>query len=1106
MHAKMKHYLNRKPFMSEVNNKITIELDTLESTDALDPKHLIFQEQYDLLVKKIRRKSKENRARLTKKECGEHKKQNDEARGVPCCFFIDGTRGSGKSTLMRAVRERLIKCEGDDEGLYPLADVDPTELGKGENFFLYLLGRIYRLLDDRFKKNDICDEKVGQIREAMEALRKMSGGLQVLMDSDGALKESDNPDFFLEKCVDKCADSSLLRKKLCELLGNVAKIVGKEIFLVTIDDADLNFSKCEDVLEYVRKYMQTPRLIFLFAGDMQLYSHIVRSIQMKSFGETILQYDGTHVPHRNQMVDRLEDQYLMKLFPADFRVKMPTIAENPDVKNRIEIAARKEEETKTTELPSISQAMKSFLQPAFGALDDRVAESIFVSLPLRSILFMLRDWYVATEDANKESCEMDRSVANGIQKAALSALVKNNINYYAISDQDFQTLMDPLISYLTKQDAWKDNLDFMPTDGSQDDLLLSTYFGALVTSSTKDLPSKLLCLCTLYPQSYRGPRRYSDRVGRDTMIPLLTKQENWSIYGAIACATMAPAVPSGANFVRRYGKGVVRLMQDGQTLDKEKGTMRRISFESLLRRIGSAIESKENRTECKLGLALAYSICYIQDARERGYYLSLYNLILRAAEFLNIAKRKKISLQSNNSGETEKNEYELKKWIKEYLEKVNDFSGFSRDSGRISRYREIGDDIMQGSENVSDFGLPGVKGADDEIVEEFYTWINCFADETYTTTPTLYSSCWSRFLWRCDEETKNFSLRFERKENAPQAGILLKSYMKAFIDALDNTLKPSGEEKKTMADCVKEFPLWKVLFEADEQTSALFSSLNEVNVGALRYSGFIEEMTRANALLDEKTAVLKEVEARLSKEQANLIKAKESERTAYYQLRKENAKVVGLENSEKDYSEQESAAHAQVLNLRATVKNLWNEIQNGEVQLAALEAELKVVFDASLQKELEKRLENRKKTPRSKLSTEEQIQTQFEIQRLQNQIDEIVAQNKSPKNIERVKTLAENKALLKVLREKLKETNKSLLAAEKTWRSTQTHTPKARKDLYTAQAECKKLEEIWKNKDEELQDIRKKVSSLKEEVKSARAEKKKAENNLEKVKKSDAGE
>ena len=1101
--------------MSDENKKepITINLDTLESTDVLDRKNLIFQDQFDLLVKKIRRKAKENRDKLENQDCRENQKHDDEARGVPSCFFIDGTRGSGKSTLMRAVRDALVngKYQENEQNkicLYPLADVDPTELGKGENFFLYLLARIYRLLDEYFKKSDICDNKVGQIRAAMEALRKMSGGLQVLMDSDGALKESDNPDFFLEKCVDKCADSTLLRKKLCELLGNVAKIVGKEIFLVTIDDADLNFSKCEDVLEYVRKYMQTPRLIFLFAGDMQLYSHVVRSIQMKSFGKTLLKYDGTHEKHRNQMVDRLEDQYLMKLFPADFRIKMPTIAENPAIKSRVKIAMKRDEKNDTKKLPSLGKSMKDFLHPAFGALDERVSEAIFASLPLRSILFMLRDWYESATVDNKESGEMDRNVANGMQKAALSSLVKNNINYTAINGRDFQSLMEPLVSYLSKKGAWKENLDFMLDSGNQDDLLLSTYFAALVTSTTKDLPSKLLCLFTLYPQSYRGPRRYLDRLGRDSTIPLLTKQEKWSSYGAIACATMAPAVPSGANFIRRYGKGAVRLMQDGQILDKEKGSIRRISLETLIRRIGSAIESKENREERKLGLALAYSICYIQDERERCYYLSLYNLVLHAAEFLNEAKKKKESLQANDSNEGDKNEGELKSWIEEYIKNINAFSGFSRDFVKSARYREIDDDIMQGKGYSSDLALPGVEELDDELVEELYKWINRFADDAYTTTPTSYAACWQRFLWRCDEETKTFSLRYKKDENPPQAGDLLKSYMKAFIDALEYSFRDSSKGEKTIIECVKEFPLWKTLYNSKEKTSNLFASLNEVNVGSLRNLGYIEDVEAAKALLVEKSAALTEVEESLCKEQANLDKAKDAERTAYYQLRKEKAKAAGLENSVKDYSEQEAAANKYVVDLRVSVKGLWNEIQNGEVNVASLEAEVKTVSDTntSLLKNLQKQLENRKKTPKGKLSVDDYLHIQFDVQKLQNQINEIIEQIRRPENVQQLKKLAENKALLKVLREKLKDANKSLLAAEKSLRSIQSNMTKMKKDLYATQAECKKLEEIWKNKDEESQNIRNRVLLLKDKEKNASNEKKKAEKSLENAKKPDKAE
>lgn len=386
--------------MSDKNKTITIDLDKLDSTEVLNPTELIFVEQFELLLGKIREKARANQFQLMNKsvcrQTGEtygqkNRERNDETRGVPSCFFIDGSRGSGKSTLLRSVRDALVKGKFFQNGetpvyLYPLADVDPTELGKGENFFLYLLGRIYKLLDDVFDKRQKDDDETADIRSAMEDLRKMAGGLQVLMDSNAALQKHTNPDFFLEDCVDKCADSMRLRAKLCTLLGKVAKIVGKDVFLVTIDDADLNFSKCEDVLEYVRKYMQSPRLIFLFAGDMQLYSHIIRGMHMKNFDAGLLQHDESHKEHRNLMLDRLEDQYLLKLFPVDNRVQTQGLKKILEGKRTLLIC----HDDKGRHSDTLLWYLREFLSSKINlGVQEKLIDTI-LQLPARSVFFLLR--------------------------------------------------------------------------------------------------------------------------------------------------------------------------------------------------------------------------------------------------------------------------------------------------------------------------------------------------------------------------------------------------------------------------------------------------------------------------------------------------------------------------------------------------------------------------------------------------------------------------------------------------------------------------------------------------------------------------------------------
>lgn len=954
----MKHYLNRKPFMSENSKKIVINLDKLESTDALERENLIFQEQYDLLVKKIRRKAKENKKRFEKKECGKHKKQNDEERGVPSCFFIDGSRGSGKSTLMRAVREKLIECEGDDEVLYPLADVDPTELGKGENFFLYLLSRIYRLLDERFKKNDICDEKVGQIREAMEALRKMSGGLQVLMDSDGALKESDNPDFFLEKCVDKCADSSLLRKKLCELLGNVAKIVGKEIFLVTIDDADLNFSKCEDVLEYVRKYMQTPRLIFLFAGDMQLYAHVVRGIQMKSFGKTLLKYDETHAAHREQMLDHLEEQYLLKIFPAENRLNLGCFVSL--LRNASSVELRFEEEWQEQKKTTLSAFLNHYLGQVADQPSMAIVKGFLGKLPLRSVLLLLRYWYRASKEDNLSY----EKISSGVQRIALQPLIKYGVEYASLQSADMATVLRALFRFFQQEVSVEKDLSLKPIGRDLGALLVCFYFSTLVAETTRSLHEKIAYFMTLHPNwntvcalLKKGLDEYNNNesIKKNVVDQQLyfLEGDDYVAWSARSCACLAPSVESGSNRKRRFGGGTIRLMKKPLKRNPEKGTVDKISFAQLHGQLSSFEKDSDNATIlCKL--AVLHSICELKEGRELGYYLSVYGLLSCAADLLKTGWERfgnvALSDKPMDEGQISNDLIEMLK--PSVMEKFRKLAAPPL-SARLSFF-DAGD-IDYSDDLEEDSNFYSVSEIDDEILTEISRWIVRYSRVSSCNSSMDLDKLWVGFESRYSKYEEEFSLEYSLPDKQARAGSLFRRYMDAFEQALAGVgRETSSAPFACLSQAIKEFPLWNALKTMlDNEESEFSKLLNSVNIGPLLDKSLV-------AIVNEAKENLKSAEQRVEdslKRKEECKRALQATENAIRPLRAEKARA---KKSFNDVDRKIDKRNKEVFAFDSRLKELY--------QIEKRIEEQKSIYEKLLNKNLG--LRNEKEKDKKKLADE----------------------------------------------------------------------------------------------------------------------------------------
>lgn len=841
--------------MNDIN--VTINLDTLDSNEVRAEGELIFQKQHSQLLRKIRRKADENKELLKEQaEYGSRRKeQEEELRGIPTCFFIDGSRGSGKSTLMRAVREALVNGKSLQEGepqisLYPLADVDPTELGKGENFFLYLLGRIYKILEEKFDQKDFRDDEMEIIRSAMEDLRQMSGGLQVLMDSESALKNADSPDFFLENCVEKCADSTLLRKRLSNLLEKLAKIVHRAVFLVTIDDADLNFSKCEDVLEYVRKYLQSPRLIFLFAGDMQLYAHIVRGLYINHFKKEQLCHDTTHEEHRHQLLNQLEEQYLLKLFPVDCRVQTPGLAKALADNCRILIQENAADDTKLTLQNYIQKHFtgKAFPEDEFAFIDT------ILQLPARSVFFLLR--YLSKNPDARDVQKSAKYVWEGIHMVFSQALVQFNLNYELFEHGNIAQLQKAIFQYCSRARLWNSDLSLLTTAADASTGQVALYLSGVVSEATQSLSSKLLYWCACFPAwqgvceyylSVMDARKTQEWMGDFLKIGDGRHQTKWA---NMACGCMAPK--NDEHFL--FGRGTVCLLNHDAEQNNEKGYETRYGLQTLLQKLKEEgnVSEAENR---KFVAGVHASLCRIDDSADSHYFMSVYHLLMLVGDWLEFGSRilKRLAGDSEKEGALAEQieQGHVKQLIRARLAGMR----VVPNAYQISR-SDIAEHDVSLHSRVS-YVYEGME--DESVVDELYSWLTTYTGVSYVSAPAAFSRAWKAFLAKCTEATAACKVEYEDEKDCPKAGIIFQQYMFAVEYALHCLTSP---DEKNLADCVMTFPFWKSLSRPAEVSGKQVEILNAAHIG-----NFVNTRKRADVLAKKKEYEAAEIKASLIKKQ-----------------------------------------------------------------------------------------------------------------------------------------------------------------------------------------------------------------------------------------------
>lgn len=856
-------------------SSVKIYLDKLDSVEVCKGEELIFHRQHDALVDKIRRTAERNKRtlkRVLQEDAREHENTDSErGRGMPHCFFIDGSRGSGKSTLLRAVRESLVMppSEGSAARICSLADVDPTELGTEENFFMYLLGRIYKKLDSAYSKVSHSDQEVQRFREAMGALRDMSSGLCMLIGNEAALKNADMDEFFLENAIEKCADSTLLRQKLSVLLEKTCRIVNADVFLVTVDDADLNFSKCEDVLEFIRKYMQSPRLIFLFAGDMRLYSHVVRGLYMQSFEKRLLKYDESHSVSRNKLLDQLEEQYLVKMFPMVNRVSVGSADTLLNSPRPVYLWQNREAEKKSMEstgadgAPQSPPLLRRVLNEYFECIaPERRAQHALVTLlgriPMRSALFLLHDWCEATCGLTKGSAEYMSAMAEGVQKTAEQALVKQNIDYMSLRHADVKELLQAVFTHMSEtKGAWNADVALVPSSVDTEKALVTWYLSLVTQVVTVPLYAKLEYFCTLFPHwNWVGGRFKTERTGQDEaelmrelskkQVALFMGADDAMVLGAMASACMLPRPAKGANLARYFGNGTIRLMKDPQHWNIQSGRVDRSSFAAMVQELRRE-EHRRKKDSALFCLGIYHSLCRLVNEQETYFCFSVYNLIGYAVELLRMGR------------ENEGDAATLRETVKRSLEGMPDLPLAEIDGAE--------DPGAEDSEVVVRH-LPVPEFASAAVEDAICAWIEKFGHSADTLlSPSLMQDCWNGYLSRCEKYTEEFVLRSDTMEKFPRALTLLNAYMMAFEDAAMRAFGNASPGKHPVSECISSFPLWRALRAAEKTLPELYSVVNNVNIGALSHQKLVNAYKQLEKELktaaEEHMAAMKEMERSL---------------------------------------------------------------------------------------------------------------------------------------------------------------------------------------------------------------------------------------------------
>jgi hypothetical protein len=428
---------------------MTIKIDLTKPSNGgvISHDELIQKISFDKLVERIAvsiSTAKENR-------------RSDQKRktipGIPdsvgggMVFFIDGTRGAGKSTFLRSViraitetmpRSAIPTLEAYNIRL--VAEIDPTKIATGEHILLTILQKIHSLVERDNRSNVDIDAKQEAIRRNF---KRVARGLALLREQHSALKHLD-PEAILDIGMERAQSGAELADHISGLIDEVCRYLEADALVLAIDDADTNFTEGKQILETIRCYLESPRLIILMTGDLEMYTHLVREKFKQDMGAAPRDKDEIAVKRHEMLLDHLQDQYLMKMFPILNRVHLQPLSELHK-KISYEVVTRIDGESEP-----LFKCMQGFVKAGFsvkeiGDINKYVA--FILNLPLRSVI----QWLQTCANASEVNPQL---MAECMRAMVLGSIYAKGLNIDALSAGDFSSVQSAFFDLVV------DNGDF----------------------------------------------------------------------------------------------------------------------------------------------------------------------------------------------------------------------------------------------------------------------------------------------------------------------------------------------------------------------------------------------------------------------------------------------------------------------------------------------------------------------------------------------------------------------------------------------------------------------------------------------------------------------
>ncbi|MEN3039500.1 MAG: hypothetical protein ABDI07_10200, partial [Candidatus Kryptonium sp.] len=269
-------------------------------------------------------------------------------------ILIDGGRGTGKTSFLLSIinmlrdygvhssnREHKRDEKSVDfqslvgkirEEIYVMDILDPTLISTRQHVLLLVITLIKkaveRHLNNRLKQTigsqikPLYDIDNSDREILMRKLKNLAEGLNQIDQFGRDIRESDIWDdamLVIDRGLRISEEGLNFERNFHIFVYESLRILGKKAFLFVFDDIDIDFSKGWELLETIRKYLTSPQLLLILAGNYELFNHIVRKNKWNLYLD-LHKIDIKLKKAIRHQIDEISQQYLIKLLQPNHHI------------------------------------------------------------------------------------------------------------------------------------------------------------------------------------------------------------------------------------------------------------------------------------------------------------------------------------------------------------------------------------------------------------------------------------------------------------------------------------------------------------------------------------------------------------------------------------------------------------------------------------------------------------------------------------------------------------------------------------------------------------------------------------------------------------------